>query len=257
MSFSTLMYHEIRKRDTFQPTNPSPINVKQNYNDILPSPLFVTLEHFEEQMAYLYHNNFHTLTLDEVKAYYYEHIELPKQSVLLSFDDCYQSIKQYAYPILKKYGFHGVAFVVTGWLHDEPKEFHTDQSVCMAESDLNTISDVFEYANHTDLFHTRTNNTVGRIMTAEDDVFIADLARCNQKNYITNKDVFAYPFGFYQERNVDLLRNNGFKLAFTSEVGCNNLHTDPLLLKRNAIPYFMDLTSFKNIVNTTLNQSTK
>lgn len=107
MSFSVLMYHEIRKEQEFNPEQPSHIDVMENYDDILPSPLFVTLEHFEEQMAYLHEQNYHTLTLAEAKDYYCGKA-IPEKSVLLTFDDCFQSVKEYAYPILKTYGFRAL-----------------------------------------------------------------------------------------------------------------------------------------------------
>ncbi len=121
MPFSTLMYHEIRKAGEFRPEHRSFIDIKQDYSDILPPPLFVTLENFKVQMAYLQTGRYHTLTLDEVRAYYYRQKAIPEKSVLLTFDDCYQSVKRYAYPVLKAFGFHAAAFVVTGWLHDKPK----------------------------------------------------------------------------------------------------------------------------------------
>lgn len=245
MSFRTLMYHEIREKASFDPEHPSSIDVKQGYQDVLPSPLFVTLEHFEEQMAYLYHNHFHTLSLKEVKDYYYNNTPLPPRSVLLTFDDCYQSVKKYAYPILKKYGFHAVAFVVSGWLHDKPKEFNPDQSVCMAKQELAELMDVFEFANHTDTYHSRSSNTTSIIMTASDDAFAKDLESCNANDTITEKDVFAYPFGLFEPRNTNLLKCKGFLLAFTSKPGFNDQTTDPLLLNRDAIPYFITLDEFK------------
>lgn len=38
MAFSVLMYHEIRKEEDFQASEQHPIDVKQDYNDFLPSP---------------------------------------------------------------------------------------------------------------------------------------------------------------------------------------------------------------------------
>ncbi len=58
--------------------------------------------------------NYHTLTLAEVKDFYFQQQPLPEKSVL-TFDDCYQSMKEYAYPLLKEAGFKATAFVVTGW----------------------------------------------------------------------------------------------------------------------------------------------
>ncbi len=248
MSFTTLMYHEIRETRMLHPGQASPIEVRQDYSDNLPSPLFVSLENFSAQMDYLYANHYHTLTLDEVKAYYYEGTKLKENSVLITFDDCYQSMKLYAYPLLKKYQFHAVAFVVTGWLNHVDRPFTPEKSVCLTEHDLYGMSDVFEYANHTDLFHTRQSQTISQLTAANDDEFAQDLDRCNTHPVIGAKDVFAYPFGLFTERNVKLLHQKEFRLAFTSDGGRNDSATDPLLLKRNAIPYFVELPAFQAMV---------
>ena len=248
MSFSTLMYHEIRELNMLHPEQSSPIKVKQEYKDNLPSPLFVSLENFGDQMTYLYENHYHTLSLSQVIDYYSKGTELPEKSVLLTFDDCYQSIARYAYPILKRYHFKATAFVVTGWLNTVSQPFDPEQSICLTEEDLNLMSDVFEYANHTDRFHTRTGMTTSIMMEVSDRELEEDLDRCNSNPLITAKDVFAYPFGLYIDRNVQLLRSKGFQLAFTSENGKNDPNTDPLLLKRNAIPYFMTMDNFKTLL---------
>lgn len=246
MYFSTILYHEIRDKKDFNPDQPAHIDVKQNYDDILPASLFVTLEQFTEQMDYLKENHYHTLTLKEVKDFYKNQKPLPEKSILLTFDDCFQSVKEYAYPILKDYGFKAVAFVVTSWLHEEEKPFDRKKSICMSKQELNEMDDVFEYANHTDSFHQRKNESVSLIMEVTDEAFAKDLAVCNE--YVSVDDVFAYPFGLFSERNVSLLKENGFSLAFTCETGNNDDHTDPLLLRRNVVPYFLDLAQFKQIV---------
>ncbi|WP_338471432.1 polysaccharide deacetylase family protein [Niallia sp. XMNu-256] len=246
MGFTTLVYHEIRKKAEFNPESPSAIDVTQDYNDILPSPLFVTLEHFEEQMRYIHNEGFHILTVDEVKNYYYAGIDIPEKSVLITFDDCYQSMKKYAYPILKEYGFHAVSFVVTGWLHEVGKGFTPERSVCLTKEDLTEMTDVFQYANHTDSFHQRTDVKTSMMMSTTDEEFAQDLDKCNK--YVPVKDVFAYPFGLFNDRNVNVLKEKGFKLAFTTETGPNTQETDPLHLRRNVVPYFIDMDAFTKIL---------
>ena len=155
--------------------------------------------------------------------------------------------KKHAYPILKKYGFHAAAFVVTSWLHDEPKEFNPDQSVTLTKSDLEEMTDVFQYANHTNDFHQRTDEKTSMMMATSDEEFSKDLDKCNE--YVQVKDVFAFPFGLYNERNVNLLKEKGFTLAFTTTTGKNDQQDTSLFyLKRNAIPYFVELDAFKRIV---------
>lgn len=247
MSFTTLLYHEIRESRMHRPEQASPIEVKQDYRDNLPPPLFVTLENFLAQMEYLHENGFHTLTLSEIKDYYHRGAGLPEKSVLLTFDDCYQSVGLYAYPTLKKYGFHAVAFVVTGWLNTQRKPFDPEKSICLTVKELEEMSDIFEYANHTDQFHTRTGTTVSRMLEADQEKTSEDLDRCNASPLVGAKDVFAYPFGLYSDLNVALLKNKGFKLAFTTEGGSNTKDTPSLLLKRNVIPYSMDMETFRGI----------
>lgn len=247
MSFHTILYHEIREAAVFDPSQPSPIEVKQEYEDALPSLLFVTLENFREQMRYLKEQGAHTLTLHEVRDFYYQDKPLPDKSVLITFDDCYQALKHYAYPILKEYGFHGVVFTVTGWLNTQASTFTPEKSICLTEKDLALMTDVFEYANHTHHFHTRSSFQTGRIMTETDEAFAADLAACNSHPLISAGDTFAYPFGLLEERNVALLEREHFKLAFTCISGSNEKDTNPLLLKRNVIPYSADMDTFKTL----------
>lgn len=249
MSFATLVYHEIRESVIFDPALSHPIVVQQDYEDNLPAPLFVTLENFTMQLEYLYENHYHTLTLEELRNYYYKNGVLPEKSVLLTFDDCYQSLALYAYPLLKKYGFHGIAFVVTGWLNHNASLFWPDKSICLTPKELLEMKDVFEYANHTHLFHTRLNPQTSRMMTASSLELSTDLDQCNSNPLLDAQDTFAYPFGLYNEQNTALLKKKGFRLAFTTKGGLNNRDCDPLLLNRTVIPYFMDLAAFQKTLN--------
>lgn len=248
MSFTTLMYHEIRESQSLPARQPSPIKVRQNYEDNLPSPLFVSLENFQEQMTYLYENRYHTLTYTQIIDYYYNGRELPDKSVFLTFDDCYQSMAQYAYPILKKYQFHATAFVVTGWLNIKREPFDPDRSICLTEEELLPMSDVFAYANHTDQLHKRKDMTTSSMMEVSNQQLSQDLDQCNANSLIEASTVFAYPFGLYSDCNVEVLRNKGFRLAFTTAGGRNDLHTDPLLLRRNVVPFFMPPEDFRKLL---------
>ena len=51
-------------------------------------------------------------------------------------------------------------------LHEEPKEFNPQKSVCLTKEDLAEMEDVFEYANHTDSFHQRKNPKTSMMMEA-------------------------------------------------------------------------------------------
>ena len=90
-----LTYHDL--------INSKPINGSQ-----------LNITDFIAHMDYLYHNNYRTLSLSEF-LFYYQQKNFPPRSILLTFDDGYESFYDRAYPILKQYGFKAVIFPVVGY----------------------------------------------------------------------------------------------------------------------------------------------
>lgn len=249
-SFRVLLYHEMIRREDATKEPFSPICVQQNYEDRLPKVLFTYLDDFEKQMAYLYEEGFHTLTLSEVYDYYYNKGSIPEKSVLLTFDDMYLSVYRYAYPILQKYHFHAVGFVVLGWLFKEGMPYQSNQSVCMSFKEIDSMRDVFEYANHTNKMHTKHFDEEGKIetqfVTTEKDELFKDLTSC--ESFVDYKGAFAYPFGGYTQQQVDWLQQEGYTLAFTCETGLNNKETLPLELRRDVVAIGTPLDGFKKLL---------
>lgn len=66
---------------------------------------------FESHLKALRRANFHTITLQMLYGYMAEGKEIPSRSVVLTFDDGYLDNWVYAYPLLKRYGWHGTIFV--------------------------------------------------------------------------------------------------------------------------------------------------
>ncbi|MFL2100811.1 polysaccharide deacetylase family protein [Desemzia sp. FAM 23989] len=246
MGFSTLCYHEFRKREEITEQGPSPIKVTQDYDDALPRELFTYVEDFEAQMNYLKAEQYHVLTLEEVRAYL-NGAEIREKSVLLTADDTYQSFKKYAYPILKKLDFPVVSFVVLGWLSEQEEPFLASRSVSMSKEELEAMKGLVTTANHTTLLHQRFADGSSAIQTVTDEALKADLATCG--TYVEEPDVFAYPFGIYNERDLLRLTAIGMNLAFTCKSGKNTQDTPPLELHRDVVPLGISLEEFKAIVS--------
>lgn len=243
--FRTLVFHEIRPQEEFS-EQVRPIQVADGYQDALPLPLFNSLSHFKQQIAFLKAENYHTLSLAEVKAFYTEQKPLPEKSILITFDDCYQSMKKYAYPILKEAGFQAVAFVVSGWLFSEASPYNQEKSQTLSFEELAEMTDVFAYANHTAHFHERRGTVESKSMWSTAEAFKKDLLECDP--YVAEKDVFAYPFGLYDQKTVTTLADLGFVLSFTTKSGVNTVTTSPLELHRDVIPFSMPLEIFKKTI---------
>lgn len=88
------------------------------YHDIANGPgrYTVSPEHFRQQIATLATTGFHTITAAQLLAFLGTGARLPSRPLLLTFDDGLGTAWRAADPVLKAYGMHGVAFVISGQL---------------------------------------------------------------------------------------------------------------------------------------------
>jgi peptidoglycan/xylan/chitin deacetylase (PgdA/CDA1 family) len=98
-----LMYHYIRRPPSTR-------------TDMLGYKLSVAPEVFQVQMDWLYANHYHTVTFDQVRAYFAGAQALPSKPVVITFDDGYQDLYTEAFPILEAHGFTAVAYIVSGFV---------------------------------------------------------------------------------------------------------------------------------------------
>jgi len=69
---------------------------------------------FAKQMAALHAAGFHTISMAQLLAFLRGRGQLPERPLVITFDDGLGSAWRVADPILAKYGFRAVAFVITG-----------------------------------------------------------------------------------------------------------------------------------------------
>lgn len=85
-------------------------------NKILPVFHFhdVTPGYLEPYLAYLSENGYKTVTSEEIAAFALNGTHPGPQRVALTFDDAWLSLWSVVYPLLKKYGFTGIAYASPG-----------------------------------------------------------------------------------------------------------------------------------------------
>ena len=99
-----------------------------NYHRVLPidedsKSLFMpnvsaTPEMFANQMAYLA-KNYRVISVDDLVDWFNGGEALPTNAALITFDDGYLDNYEYAFPILREYGFSAVIFLTTNFLDRE------------------------------------------------------------------------------------------------------------------------------------------
>ncbi|WP_411343850.1 polysaccharide deacetylase family protein [Paenibacillus sp. WLX1005] len=213
-----LMYHYIV---------PAKYNTEPNNNSI------INLEAFEKDMQYLHDNHYHTATLQELEQYVDEQKTLPENTVVLSFDDGYQNNMIYAYPIMKKYGFHATMFVVGSKIQSTTQTFNPSKTSYVSRAEMKESSDVFEFNSHTYNLHFKAPLHCGDDYAAgmDQDKFMADDKIMRAQAGI-DTPYFAYPFGDFRMQMIYALKESGYRMAFTVHQGFVRPGDDPYQLKR-------------------------
>jgi peptidoglycan/xylan/chitin deacetylase (PgdA/CDA1 family)/glycosyltransferase involved in cell wall biosynthesis len=192
--------------------------------------LTVSPEHFEQQIRWLARRGYVGITPSDWLRWRREGKGLPEKPILITFDDGYADTAEYAFPILRKYGFVATMFVVTGqfggtntW--DEDRGSGT-LHLMSAEQICRWAAQGIEFG-----AHSRTHPELTKLSPAECLAEIAgsksDLAALLGSAAVS----FAYPYGDQNEAVCDLVRGE-FDIAFSIQEGINYLRTDPHLLLR-------------------------
>lgn len=169
--------------------------------------LAVRPDDFEAQMKYLSENGYHTISPDELYDSLAGTGELPENPVLITFDDGYVDNYTNAYPILKKYGFKATIFVITSFLGKDKNYMTWDQA---RELDANGIS----IESHT-VDHKSMTDLTDEQLRME----LVESKKKAEKELGHPVEYMAYPTGTYNLHIAEMVKEAGYKAAYTIKYG--------------------------------------
>lgn len=198
-----LMYHMISEH---LPKN------KSKFNRLRVKP-----KEFEKQLKWLSSNGWKSYTLSELS----ELKKIPSKSVVITFDDGYEDNFTNALPLLKKYNFKATVYVV---LNRFNKDWATDKDLNSSSDELNSEkmlsneqiksmidSNLIEIASHT-LDHSNLPS-----LNIEDKIKqINESKKELERIFSIDCKSFAYPFGFFDEKDVKIVENALYTNATTT-----------------------------------------
>ena len=198
---------------------------------------------FEAQMAYLAKNNYHTLTMEEVEAYYHGNYKLPKKAVALTFDDGLLNFKTVVKPILEKYNLKATCFVI-GYKTTIKNNNDPAKHQYLRKSDL--INDEYvEFYSHSYNLHHK-NKCTKKINTLSLEQIDEDFNL--NKNIVSDK-YFAFPYGATCQNIITVLKKHNVALAFGYNQNRNmTTNDDQYLLPRYLMFSAMPMFYFKWII---------
>lgn len=229
------------------------------YHHVTPAGgvINATPAHFESQLQWLKEHGYRSLTSDQFAAHLHGDTA-PKKSILITFDDGYLDNFIHAYPLLKKYGFSAMIFLVTAWMQDgAPRPLTgagvpvtSDHATCMqlvsraafddvalrwSEIERMANDGVCEFHSHTHT-HTRWDKVdpVNKNSRFADELSASRATLLSRLGSVSAH--FCWPQGYFDNDYQQIALQAGFKYLYTTRAfGMNVPGTDPAHIYRFAV----------------------
>jgi peptidoglycan/xylan/chitin deacetylase (PgdA/CDA1 family) len=194
---------------------------------------------FEEQMRYLRARGFRVVTLSALVDFLARGRQLPRNAVVLTFDDGYRSFLDHAYPVLKELGFPATLFVYTDYVGAGRQAMEWSHLERLAREGFDVQA---HSKTHGDLRRRRAESDVDyeKRMQAE----LGDPQVLFERHLGRRARLFAYPYGFHDDEVVAKVREYGYEAAFTVRRESNAVFLSPWRLHRSQVYGDMGLEEF-------------
>lgn len=237
---------EVTIRAPRRASQDSPLRVLMYHkvNDKAHNSISVPPALFEEHMSALGSLGYAVVSLDEVIAHYIAGAPLPRNPVLVTFDDGYADNLLHALPILERLGYPATVFVPVAFIENTMPLPHERR--LLAEGITNPTLDwdgILELERRGvrieshGISHQRLADLGLEDATRE----IVDSKRRLEEVLGRRVSAFAYVKGSasgFKRVHADLLRDAGYDLGFSAISGANGPDADRFQLRRyNVEPY--------------------
>lgn len=227
-----LIYHHFLSDDEKEAYEP-----EKNYS--------VKVSTFEKQMKYLHDNGYKSLTPEEMLCWKKKKCKIPEKSFMVTIDDGQKSVLRYAMPILKKYGFTAISFIITSRSKDEREEWNPKIYQYISSEELKGDNNAIYFGSHSHDMHSMVEDKKKLYTMTYDEIY---------KDVVTSKDIldtyyFAYPYNTYNKDFTQALKDAGYELAFRGQSRKTIQSEDRLMISRIFVSDNME--SFYEIFETT------
>jgi peptidoglycan/xylan/chitin deacetylase (PgdA/CDA1 family) len=213
-SIPILMYHQV---------TPQPLDCLRKYT--------VTVRSFAAQMAWLALRKYTAITLDQLIEHRAGHGVLPPRPIVITFDDGFQDVFEYALPVLRQLHFTATFYLVVGlvgkrshWLlaqHDVELPLMDWQSALQLERAG------FQCAAHT-MSHPHLAELPPHVCRQE----LSESRHLLEQQLGHPVRHLAYPYGSFNRQVRSIAAELGYRTACSVRIGRSPAYDDPLALHR-------------------------
>jgi peptidoglycan/xylan/chitin deacetylase (PgdA/CDA1 family) len=202
--------------------------------------IYIYRKQFEKQLQFLAKNGYKTLKFSDLEYYHSMDPRTPK--VILTFDDGYIDNYNIVFPLLKKYNFTAVIFLVSRLKKNEWGIAEGEPAF-----DLLTDEQIIEMSEYGIEFgsHTQTHRDLLRLdpedAREEIDGSKKDIEKLTGIPIVS----FAYPFGGLNDIIKEFVGVSGYRYGVSTNTGPYDFHEDPMQVRRIEVSKKTSIGAFK------------
>lgn len=198
-----------------------------------------TVERFEEQMKYLYENNYKTISMSEFENWRNTDKRYPIKTVMITIDDGDLGIYYEILPILKKYNFKATMFIIGDKINDVSEEYNPKKQQFIGRDLLDYIKKEYpnlEIQSHSFSLHNPDAKDLSFEEVKKDFIKMREF----------ETDIFCYPYGVDSEKIKQGLKENNYRMSFMlDKSNLSSKNDDKYKISRIGINYDTSFSNFK------------
>ena len=185
---------------------------------------------FRRGIARLQQHGYQTLSLLKAADFIRSGQPFPERSIVITFDDGYQSVYENAFPVLQRHGMSATVFLAVG---DRPGANFSDRLPPLENRNMLSWDEIREMQRYGIDFgaHTLTHPDLTCMAGPQLETEIYGSKVMIEDTLGTHITSFAYPYGRFNHRCRALVQKH-FACACSDRLGLVNVHSDLFALKR-------------------------
>ncbi|HUJ18042.1 MAG TPA: polysaccharide deacetylase family protein [Nitrospirota bacterium] len=237
---SSALPHSLYAAGARIPDRRIPALLYHDISNVLYDEYTISPATFSAQMEWLYATGYRTLPANEVEQFLKN---TAGRAVMLTFDDGDISFMDYAFPLLKDYGFKATMNIIGQAVESHALIDRQRPVLSWDECRYLLSSGLVDVGCHSYALH-----TPGGVLNVSYGAIEKDLTLFQEryKQELGKRcTVLAWPYGIYDKKCIEIARHAGFSCILTSREGFIEKKSDLRDLPRLNINNKLDLISFQ------------
>jgi peptidoglycan/xylan/chitin deacetylase (PgdA/CDA1 family) len=200
---------------------------------------------FRSQLEYIARNGYEVISVDHLVEALQTHEPdlLPRRSVVITVDDGYRSVYDFAWPVLAEYGFPFAVYIYTNYVGSGGKSMTWHELSELAADDLVTVG--AHSISHSNLASSKKTGAAYPHWLQRELTYPK-----HRLEAATGRPVrtFAWPYGSFNSYGVSVAINAGYEGLLTVVAGANSMETSPYYLRRYGVYWHTPLSLFARML---------